>query len=80
MVTSNGVTELFTTIWLFDTVRTIEDRFYYANTQGEGVTWIVTVDDGATYTYSGTWWFSDGASIAEGELFKDLAQVRFELG
>ena len=68
MVTSNGVTELFTTIWLFDTVRTIEDRFYYANTQGEGVTWIVTVDDGATYTYSGTWWFSDGASIAEGEL------------
>ena len=68
-MTSDGTTELFTTTWTFATARTIEDRFYFANTYGEAVSWsVVDATTGATYSYSGTWWFSDGAGITSGEL------------
>ena len=63
-----GTTELFTTTWTFATSRTIEDRFYYATTYGEAVSWTVTTSGGSTYSYSGTWWFSDGAGITSSQL------------
>lgn len=65
IVTTDGNTELFRIYWTFNTAKSVPERFSDAVNFGEAVSYRVI--DAATkqeYLYSGTWRFSDAASMS----------------
>ena len=48
--------------WRFDTQKTLEDRFNYATSTGEPVTWTVSRPGNSSHpVIRGTWWWSDSS-------------------
>lgn len=64
IVTSDGVTELFRIYWVFNTPKTLANRFVFAPVYGEDVSYrVVDAADGQEYLYTGQWRFSNTASM-----------------
>jgi len=57
----NGAAELYTMEWKFSTSKTLAQRFDYAVSTGEPVTWTIRKTGVAPETISGTWRWSDSA-------------------
>jgi len=62
-IVTDGTTELYRIFWTFSSSKSIPERFANAVSVGESVSYRVVVPSGVNYYYSGTWRFSNGASI-----------------
>lgn len=60
---SGGSSTTFTAVWSFSSTKTLEDRFNFAVSSGESVSWVVSYS-GSIYTLSGTWRFSNNAGTS----------------